>query len=94
MAGARRANRINGDARVAICPVFKPNRAGERGSHFTVNLAFRRARANGAPADQIGNKLAGDHVEKFGGGGDTQLIDLQQQLARQFEAMIYAVTAI
>ena len=49
--GAGGANRIDGDARVAIRSVLKADRAGERGGHFTMDLTFGGARANSSPTD-------------------------------------------
>ncbi|SAD50888.1 Uncharacterised protein [Enterobacter cloacae] len=76
MAGAGSADRINRDAGVAVRPVFKADRAGEGGGHFAVDLAFGGACANCAPADQIGDKLSGHHIEKLGRRRHAQLVDL------------------
>ena len=59
-----------------------------------MDLAFSGTRANRAPTDQVGNKLPGHHIEKFRGGRDAKLIDLQQQFARQFNAVVHAIAAV
>ena len=51
MAGTGGANRIDGNMRIAIRTVFKADRAGKRRGHFTVDLAFGGACANGSPTD-------------------------------------------
>lgn len=46
-----------------------------------MDLAFSGARPDGPPADEIGDKLTGHHIEKLGGRQCPQLINLQQQAA-------------
>ena len=94
MARPRCTNGVNRDAGIAIRTVFEAYRAGERRRHLTVDLALRSARPDGPPADKIGNKLSGHHIEKLGGGGNAQLIHLQQQLPRQLHAVINPVAAV
>ena len=76
MAGTGSADGINRDTGVAIGPVFEADRAGEGRGHLAVDLAFGGARANRAPADQIGDKLPGHHIEKLGRRRNAQLVDL------------------
>ncbi len=94
MAGAGCADGIHRNAGIAVGAVFKAHRAGERRSHFTVDLAFSGAGTNSPPADQIGDKLSGHHIEEFGSSGNAQLVNLQQQFARQLNAVIYPVAAV
>ncbi len=94
MAGTRSADRIDRNPGVAIGSVFKPDRAGEGRGHFTVDLALGGPRANRAPADQIGDKLAGHHIEKLGGRGNAELVHLQKQLTCQLNPMVNAIAAV
>ena len=94
MAGAGGADGIYRDAGIAVGAVFKAHRAGERRGHFTVDLAFGGTGANRSPADEIGNKLSGHHIEKFSGGRHAKLVDLQQQFACQLDAVIDPVAAV
>ncbi|SBK90804.1 Uncharacterised protein [Klebsiella oxytoca] len=59
-----------------------------------MDLALGCTRADSAPANQIGNKLSGHHIEKLGSGGDAELVHLQQQATRQFKAVIHPVAAV
>ena len=94
MAGAGGADGVHRDARIAVGAVFKPDRAGERRSHFTVDLTFSGARPDGSPADEIGDKLTGHHIEKLGGRRYPQLINLQQQAPRQLNSVVDPVAAV
>ncbi len=51
VAGASRTDGVDRNAGIAVSAIFKTHRAGERRSHFTVDLAFRGTSANGAPTD-------------------------------------------
>ncbi len=77
MAGAGGANSVNGNASIAIRTIFKADRTRERRSHFPMDLAFGGTRANRSPTDQIGNKLASDHIKKLCGGRYSQFVHLQ-----------------
>ncbi len=94
MAGTRSADRIDRNPGVAVGSVFKPDRAGEGRGHFTVDLAFGGPCANRAPADQIGDKLAGHHIEELGCRGNAQLVHLQKQLTRQLNPVVNAIAAV
>ncbi len=59
-----------------------------------MNLALRRARANRPPADQIGDKLAGNHIQEFRRGGQTEAVNIEQNLARQVDAAVNVKAAI
>ena len=62
---ARRADRVDGDLNVAVRTVLESDWHRQSRCKFTVDLTFGRSRADGAPRDQIGDKLGGDHVEKL-----------------------------
>ncbi len=94
MAGARGANRIYGNLYVTIGAVFKADRAGEGRCHFAVDLAFGSACANRAPANQIGNKLADNHIQEFRGGRQAQRVDIDQQLASDAQTAVHIVAPI
>ena len=46
-------HRIDGHLQAAFGPVLEADRHGEAAGHFPVNLAFRGARADGGPAQEI-----------------------------------------
>jgi hypothetical protein len=67
---------------VAIGAVLEAHRAGQAGRQLAVHLRFGGARADGAPADQVGDVLRADHVQELGTGRQAQFVDVQQQFAR------------
>ncbi len=54
-------------------------------------LALGGARADGAPADQLGDVLRRDHVKEFGAGGHAHLGEVKQEPASEAEAVVDAV---
>src|SRR5690606_32153710 len=79
---------------IAIGAVLEAHGARQPGSQLAVNLAFGRARPDGAPGHQVGNVLGGDHVEEFAAGGQALAVDVEQQFARHADAAIDVETAV
>ncbi len=88
------AHRIDGDAGVAVGAVLEADRTGEGGGHLAVYLGFGGTCAYGTPGDEIADVLTGHHIEKLGGGGHADLVDVDQQLAGQFQPFVDIETAI
>ena len=87
--GVRMAGRedgLDGDLNVAGCAVFESDGAGESGGELAVDLALGSARADGAPGDEVGYVLRGDHVEVFGAGGHACFREVEQEAAGHAEA--------
>jgi hypothetical protein len=84
----RGAHRVDRDPHRAVGAVLEADRAGEARGQFAVPLALGRARADRAPADQVGDVLRTDQVEELGAGGQAHPVDLEQQLARQVEPLV------
>ena len=59
-----------------------------------MSLTFRRPRTNGTPANQVGNVLRAQQVEKFGRGGQPERVDVEQQLPRSPQPFIDAEAAV
>ena len=59
-----------------------------------MHLAFCRARADGAPADEIADVLRRDHVQELAAGGHAQAVDVDEQLPRHPQAFINAVSLV
>ncbi len=59
-----------------------------------MHLRLGGARADRAPADQVGDVLRADHVEVFGAGGHAHFADGQQQLARGAQAVVDLEAAV
>ena len=84
---------VDGDLDVAGGGVLESDRAGDAGDELAMDLALGGARADGSPADEAGDVLRRDHVEEFGAGGDAHLGEVEQQMARQAQAVVDLVGA-
>ena len=81
---------FDGDLDVAGGSVLEADGAGEAGDELAVDLAFGSAGADGAPTYEAGDVLGGDHVEKFGAGGDTHLGEVEEEVTSFAEAIVDA----
>ena len=59
-----------------------------------MDLALGGARADGSPTDEAGDVLRRDHVEEFGAGGDAHLGEVEEQMAREAQAVVDLVGAV
>ena len=66
MAGAGGADGVHRDARIAVGAVLKPT-GQESAEAISRWIWLSVVRAPMAPADEIGDKLTGHHIEKLGG---------------------------
>ncbi len=67
--------------------VLEADRHRQAGGELSVHLAFRVARADRAPADQVADVLRGDRIEPFRGGGQTEVQHVGQHLAGEPHAL-------
>ena len=70
---------VDGDLHIARGGVLESDRTGEAGDELAVDLAFGGARADGSPADEVGDVLRRDHVEEFGAGGHAHFGEIEQR---------------
>ncbi len=70
----------------------RPGRRALRPSHG--GSGFLWCAPRWPPADEIGDKLTGHHIEKLGGRRYPQLINLQQQAPRQLNSVVDPVAAV
>ena len=63
-------------------PFLKPTGQERPRGQLAVHLALGGARADGAPADQVGDILRRDQVEELGPGRHAHLGKVEQQTAR------------
>src|ERR1035441_5558927 len=84
-------DRVDRDLHVAGGPILEADRAGEAADQLAMNLALGGARADRSPGDQVDEKLRRDDVEKLRAGGKTHLGKIQQQMARQAQAVVNLV---
>ena len=59
-----------------------------------MHLRFGGARADGPPADQVADELRRDHVEEFAAGRHTRLVDAQQEVAGNAQALVDAKAVV
>ena len=69
-------------------PFLKPDRHREARGELAVHLALARARADRAPGDEIGDELRRDRVEELAPGGQPELGEVEQEAARQAQALV------
>ena len=83
-----RRNCVNGNFQIPVRAVFEPHRTGQSGSQLTVQLAFRCAGADRAPADQVCDVLGCQQVEVFSASRHTYMVQIKQQLSCQPDPVI------
>ena len=59
-----------------------------------MDLTLRRARANGAPGDEIGEILRRNHVEELGARRHAVLVKLEQQVTGDLQSFINMKTPV
>ena len=94
MGAARGAARVDRDADRAIRRVLEAGRHGERGRKLAVHLRLGRARADRTPGDEVGGVLRGDGVEELAARGETHIRDIEQERARQAQALVDLEAAV
>ena len=90
----RGLDRVDRDPDVAVGAVLEADGARQSGRELAMDLAFGRARADGAPRDQVGDVLRRDHVEVLGPGGQVELVDLEQDAPREAQAFVDAEAVV
>ena len=79
---------VDGDLHVAGGGVLEADGAGDAGDELAMDLALGGARADGSPTDEAGDVLRRDHVEEFGAGGHAHLGEIEEQVAREAQAVV------
>jgi hypothetical protein len=70
----------------AVGAVLEAEGHREAGGHLPVGLGFGGAGADGTPADEVGDVLRRDGIEKLGGGGQAEVEHVAQEGAAEAEA--------
>ena len=83
---ARGNHGVDGAGDLAAGRILEADGHGQAARHFAVGLTLGRPRTDGRPTQQVGHVLRGDRVEQFAGARHAELVDVQQDLARQFQA--------
>ena len=74
-------HRIDRHHKTTVCAILETHRGRQAGGHLPMSLGFSGARANRRPGNQILQILRGNWIERFGRGRQTQVCNIQQQLA-------------
>jgi len=82
--GAGGRHGIDGDLQTAFRSVLESDRHGDPAGHFAMGLAFRGARTDGRPTDEVGDVLRADRIQELRSAGKAQLIDPEENRSRQF----------
>ena len=72
------ADRIDGDADIAVGAILEADWRGEAGGELAMDLAFGGAGADGGPAHQVGDVLRGDWFQQFCCGREPHAGDFQK----------------
>ena len=87
-------HRVNGHLNVARGCVLESDRTRDAGDELAMHLAFGGARADSSPADEAGDVLRRDHVEEFGSRGHAHFGEVNQEMAREAQAVVDFVGAV
>ena len=87
-------NRVGGDFDIAIRAVFEADRGRQARGQLAVHLALGGARADGTPGNQVPQILGRNDVQKLAARGQAQAVDVDQQLARNTQALVDAETFV
>lgn len=85
---------IDGHFDIAAGGVFEAERHGEAAGHLAMGLGLCGARANGRPANEVGNVLRRDGIEQLGCSGEADVDDFEEEFTGGFEARGNVVRAI
>ncbi len=91
---ARGADGVDRHLYVAIGAVLEADGHREARGQFAVHLALHRARADGAPRDEVGVVLAERGIEKLRGHRQAEARDADHELAGEAEALVDLIGAV
>src|SRR4029079_12437047 len=83
-----REDGVDGDLDVARGSVLEADWAGDSGDELAMDLALSGAGADGSPGDEARDVLRGDHIEEFGARGDAHVGEIEEEIAREAEAVV------
>ena len=84
----RRQDGVDRGLRVAVGAVLEADRHRQSGRQLAVDLALGRARADRPPRGQVGDVLRDLRVEELGSRRQAEIVDVEQQLARQPQSLV------
>ena len=87
-------NGIDGHLHIAGGCVLEAHGTRNSGDEFAMDLTLCGTGADGAPTDEAGDVLRRDHVKEFGACGYTRLREIEEEIAREAEAVVDFVGAV
>ena len=89
-----RTHRIDCNLEVSVGAVLEAHRTRKAGRELPVDLTLGGACADGAPAHQVCQVLRGENVEKLHSGGNSAVVEGDEQLARHAQSLVYVEAAV
>ena len=86
--GARRQHGVDSRLGAAVGAVLEPDRHRQPGGQLAVHLALAGPRADRHPRRQVGDVLRDLRVEELGPGRQAHVVDVEEQLAGQPQALV------
>src|SRR5262249_3000046 len=84
----RGAYGVDGDLNTAVGPVLEAYRHRQPRRELAMHLAFGRARADGAPRDEVRGELRRDRIEEFAARRQPELGQIEQDPARAPQPLV------
>ena len=85
---------VAGDGNATVGAVLEAYWQIKTAGHFAVDLRFRRAGANGHPAQQVVEVAGGDGLQQLGGDRQAHAQHFKHQFPRQGQAVGHVIAAI
>ena len=85
---ARRQHRVDRGGHAAVRAVLEADRHRQPRGELAMDLALGRARADRDPRRQVGDVLRNLDVEKLGGRRQPEIVDVEQQFAREAQPLV------
>src|SRR5438093_7290856 len=82
------AHGVDGDLDAAVGAVLEADGHREARGQLAVHLALGRARADGAPGDEVRGELGRDRIEELAARGQPELGEIEQEAARPPEPVV------
>ncbi len=85
---------VDGGLDAAVRAILKSDGHGKAAGHLAVGLRLGGAGADGGPANEVGKVLRSDGVERLGGCGQAEGIDIEKEFAREGDAVREVATVV
>mmetsp|Transcript_8238 Transcript_8238/g.16424 ORF Transcript_8238/g.16424 Transcript_8238/m.16424 type:complete len:372 (-) Transcript_8238:761-1876(-) len=79
---------INGDLNISTGGVLETHGAGKSRGKFAVHLRLGGTCSDGTPRNKVREELGGDSVQELNTAGESELVDLEEELAANAETLV------